>query len=467
MPQSLEPAQLRQTTVRGLPLYQALSPFRSFVAEHVSGGILLLAATVIALIWANSPWATSYTSLWATDATIAIGPFAHSHSLRDWINDGLMALFFFVVGLEIKREILVGELSTRRGATLPIAAALGGMAVPAALYLVFNAAGPGTDGWAIPMATDIAFALGVLAVLGDRVPVGARIFLTALAIIDDIGAVLVIALFYTGGIEWGSLLAAAGLLLALLGLNRAGVHHPLAYAILGIGVWLAVFDSGLHATVAGVLVALTIPVRTRIHPVELVGEGRRLLDDLAASTHDLPALRRDFSVLSNERQQTIIHRLGRITTGAEPPLQRLEHGLNPWVAYAIVPLFALANAGVALPADLGAAATDPVLLGVVIGLVAGKPIGILLATWLVVRWRLTELPAGVRWRQVIGLGWLGGIGFTMSLFITGLAFTSDELSAAAKLGILVGSLVAGVAGYSLLRSAPEMSETEMSQAGAE
>lgn len=447
MPRPPDDRTLEQTTTRGLPLYQALSPFRSFVAEHVSGGILLLAATALALLWANSPWAASYIALWETDASVAIGPWSQMHSLRDWINDGLMALFFFVVGLEIKREILVGELSTRRGATLPIAAALGGMVVPALLYLLFNAAGAAVDGWAIPMATDIAFALGVLAVLGDRVPVGARIFLTALAIIDDIGAVLVIALVYTGGIEVGPLLLAVVLLVALFVLNRAGVHHPIAYAIPGIGVWLAVFASGVHPTVAGVLVALTIPVRTWIHPSELVTEGRRLLDDLAASASA-------HSVLSSEHQQTIIHRLGQATTGAEPPLQRLEHGLNPWVAYAIVPLFALANAGVTLPADLGVAAMDPVLLGVVAGLVAGKPVGIVIATWLVVRWGVTELPAGVRWRQVIGIGSLGGIGFTMSLFITGLAFTSGALVDAAKLGILAGSLLAGAAGYGLLRSAP-------------
>lgn len=450
MSQPSADALVKETTNRGLPLYQALSPFRSFVAEHVSGGILLLAATVAAIAWANSPWAAGYNRLWDTEATIMIGTLTESHSLRDWINDGLMALFFFVVGLEIKREILVGELSTRRGATLPIAAALGGMVVPALLYLVFNRGGLGADGWAIPMATDIAFALGVLAVLGDRVPQGARIFLTALAIIDDIGAVLVIALVYTGGVEGRALLAAAVLLLALVGLNRAGVHYPMAYAILGIGVWLAISASGVHATIAGVLVALTIPVRTWIHPAELVADGRRLLDDLAATSGS------GRSVLSNERQQTIIHRLGRATTGAEPPLQRLEHGLNPWVAYAIVPLFALANAGVALPADLGAAATDPVLLGIVVGLVVGKPFGIVIATWLVVRWRLTELPAGVRWRQVIGIGWLGGIGFTMSLFITGLAFPGGELAEAAKLGILAGSLLAAAAGLLLLRAETTM-----------
>jgi NhaA family Na+:H+ antiporter len=461
MPQPPDHAVLEQTTTRGLPLYQALSPFRSFVAEHVSGGILLLVATVAAIVWANSPWFAGYDRLWNTEAAIAIGSFTESHSLRDWINDGLMALFFFVVGLEIKREILVGELSTRRGATLPIAAALGGMAVPALLYLLLNRGGPGADGWAIPMATDIAFALGVLAVLGDRVPVGARIFLTALAIIDDIGAVLVIALVYTGGIEGRALLAVAVLLLILVGLNRAGVHHPMAYAVLGIGVWLAVFASGIHATIAGVLVALTIPVRTRIHPLELVTEGRQLLDDLNASSPDTE------SVLSSERQHSVIHRLGQITTGAEPPLQRLEHGLNPWVAYGIVPLFALANAGVPLPADLGAAATDPVLLGVVVGLVVGKPIGIIIATWLVVRWRFTELPAGVQWQQVIGIGWLGGIGFTMSLFITGLAFPGGELAEAAKLGILAGSLLAGAAGFFLLRSAPGSSDVAGSGTASE
>lgn len=435
-----------RTTVRGLPLYRALSPFRSFVEDHVSGGILLLLATVVALIWANSPWSAGYHALWEMDASITVGTFSHVHSLRDWINDGLMALFFFVVGLEIKREILVGELSTRRGATLPIAAALGGMAVPALIYLAINAGGAGADGWAIPMATDIAFALGVMAVLGDRVPVGGRVFLTAVAIIDDIGAVLVIALVYTGGIAWGALFLAAILLLALVVANRAGVNHPIVYALLGLGVWLAIFASGIHATVAGVLVALTIPVRTRIHPAELVEDGRAMLDELAATSTN------GVSVLSDQHQQSILHRLSQDVLGAEPPLQRLEHSLNPWVAYAIVPVFALANAGVMLPADFGAALQGPVPLGVVAGLVIGKPLGIVLATWLAVRLHLTGLPTGVNWRQLLGIGFLGGIGFTMSIFITGLAFNSGPLADAAKLGILGGSLIAGAIGFFLLRT---------------
>ncbi|MDQ3412082.1 MAG: Na+/H+ antiporter NhaA [Chloroflexota bacterium] len=451
MPQPLDDSVLLQTTNRGLPLYRALSPFRSFVADQVSGGILLLLATVVALVWANSPWADGYTRLWNLDASITIGTVELVHSLRDWINDGLMALFFFVVGLEIKREILVGELSTRRGATLPIAAALGGMVVPALIYVFFNAGAAGSNGWAIPMATDIAFALGVLAVIGDRIPIGARIFLTALAIIDDIGAVLVIALVYTGGMEVTPLLAAAALLVALFVANRAGVRQPAVYAVLGVGVWLAVFASGVHATVAGVLVAFMIPVRTWIHPLELVSEGRRLLDDLAEASS--PAA----SVLSNHAQQTIIHRLNDSASRAETPLQQLEHGLNPWVAYGIVPLFALANAGVTLPADLSAAVTDPILLGIVGGLVLGKPVGIIAATWLVVRLRLSSLPAEVTWRQIGGLGLLAGIGFTMSIFITGLAFTSIELTNAAKLGILAGSLIAGIAGWLVLRTVPDRS----------
>jgi NhaA family Na+:H+ antiporter len=310
------------------------------------------------------------------------------------------------------------------------------------------------------MATDIAFALGVLAVLGDRVPVGGRIFLTALAIIDDIGAVLVIALVYTGGIEWGALVVAALLLLALVVANRAGVAHPMVYALLGLAVWLAMFASGIHATVAGVLVALTIPVRTRIHPAELVEKGRALLDDLAATSTN------GASVLSDQRQQSILHRLSQNVLAAEPPLQRLEHSLNPWVAYAIVPVFALANAGVALPADLGAALQGPVLLGVVAGLVIGKPLGIVLATWLAIRLRLTGLPTGVNWRQLLGIGFLGGIGFTMSIFITGLAFNSGPLADAAKLGILGGSLIAGAIGFFLLRTYPAVHDDPSDDATA-
>ena len=437
---------LASVTVRGLPLYRGLETFRGFVRDYVSGSVLLLAATLIALIWANSPWAAAYTHLWETELAITLGGGGQTHSLRDWINDGLMALFFFVVGLEIKREILVGELSSRRGAALPIVAALGGMVVPASLFLLLNGGGEGAEGWAIPMATDIAFAVGILAALGDRVPLAGRVFLTALAIIDDIGAVLVIALVYTGGIEWRPLVIVAALLVTLLVANRAGIQHPAVYGVLGLGVWLAVFDSGIHATIAGVLVALTIPVRTRVHPGELVREGRRLLDALEATQPG------SGPVLANPAQQQVIHELANYADGAEPPLQRLEHSLNPWVAYLIVPLFALANAGVPLPANIAGTVGNPIFLGVVAGLVIGKPVGIVLATWLAVRLGLADLPAGVNWRQVTGLGALGGIGFTMSLFITGLAFGAGELADAAKLGILAASIVAATLGWLILAS---------------
>ncbi len=431
-------------TVRELPLYRALYPFRAFIGAHVSGGLLLLAATVVALVWVNTPWGGSYERLWEAQLTIGTADHGHTDTLRHWINDGLMAIFFFVVGLEIKREVLVGELSSLRGAALPAGAALGGMVLPALIYAGINIGGAGAVGWGIPMATDIAFAVGLLILLGDRVPVAARIFLTAVAIVDDIGAVLVIALFYTGAISWGSLALAAGLLAALVACNRAAVHQPAVYAILGIGVWLAVLESGVHATVAGVLVAMTVPTRSWIDVGELVNRGRVLLGELERSCRGAA------TVLSDEHQQTAIQELEELAERAETPLQHLEHSLNGWVAYAIVPLFALANAGVALDGDWAASLTDRVTLGVAAGLVVGKPIGITLATWLAVRSNLSALPAGVTWRHVHGLAWLAGIGFTMSLFVTGLAFGEGDQADAAKVGILGASLLAGLVCWTLL-----------------
>ena len=423
-----------------------LQPFQRFFQIEASGGVLLLICAATALAWANSPWAASYTSIWQMKLTVGLGSFVLSKSLLLWINDGLMAVFFFVVGLEIKREVLAGELASLKRAALPIAAALGGMLAPALFYTAFNAGRPGAAGWGIPMATDIAFALGMLALLGNRVPVSLKVFLTALAIVDDIGAVLVIAVFYSTDIAWLSLLVAAGFLILLIALNVAGVRHPLPYALIGIGLWVAFLKSGVHATIAGVLLAMTIPSRARINEPEFLANGRSLLDEFERATGN------EIDRLITEEQLAVVEALETVCEQIETPLQRLEHALHGWVMYAIMPIFALANAGVALGEDLLAALTHLVTFGVIAGLLFGKTLGISVFTWLAVRSGVAALPEGVGWRQIVGAGMLGGIGFTMSLFIADLAFVDTPLLTPAKLGIMIASLIAGVAGWLVLRN---------------
>jgi Na+:H+ antiporter, NhaA family len=421
-------------------------PFQDFAHKQSSGGILLIAATVVALVWANSPWGESYAALWHTKLTIGVDGFSLSKDLTHWINDGLMAVFFLVVGLEIKREVLVGELSSVRGAALPVAAAVGGAVVPAAIYLAFNAGTEGTAGWGIPMATDIAFALGVLALLGDRVPVTLKVFVTALAIVDDIVAVLVIAFFYTSEISWGALGVGSAFLAALVVANLLGVGRTLVYAVLGIGLWLAFLLSGVHATIAGVLLAFTVPAISFINPGAFLERGRYILDRFEQAGE------KGENVLANEERQAALHALNHATYKLEPPLHELEHTLHPWVVFAIMPVFALANAGVPLGGGIVEALTSPVALGIVAGLVLGKQLGVTLFAWLAVKSGISELPRGIGWRHVYGTGWLAGIGFTMSLFISDLAFSDGSLVEIAKLGILAASLIAGVVGWTILRT---------------
>jgi NhaA family Na+:H+ antiporter len=422
---------------------------------EASAGLLLLLATAVALAWANSPWRGAYGALWHTPVTVGAGRFVLTMDLHHWINDGLMALFFFVVGLEIKREILIGELASLRRAALPIAAAVGGMVVPALIYVALNAGTVGAAGWGIPMATDIAFALGVLALLGRRVPLALKVFLTAVAVVDDLGAVLVIALFYTPSVSWTSVAAAAGLLAAAVAANRLGVRHLLPYAVLGTGLWLAVLLSGVHATVAGVLLAMTIPARSRIDAVAFALRGQAYLDEFrTASTSDRQAH-------ITEHQQAALQQLEEATEQVETPLHRLEHALHPWVAFAIMPVFALANAGVTLGGEIGELVGHPVALGVATGLALGKQVGITVFAWLAVRAGLASLPEGITWRHIYGVGWLAGIGFTMSLFIAELAFADEALLTAAKLGILVASLVCGGVGWLILRGVrPQVTAAE-------
>jgi NhaA family Na+:H+ antiporter len=440
-----------------MPTIRLIRPFQEFAAKETSGGILLLLCTVVALVWANSPWAHAYTALWHTLIAVRVGGFTLSHDLHFWVNDGLMAVFFFVVGLEIKRELLVGELTQPRQAALPIAAAAGGVIVPALIFAALNAGGPGAAGWGIPMATDIAFVIGVMALLGDRVPLSLKVFLTALAIVDDIGAVLVIAIFYTAHINGAALGLAAICVAVLLVANRLGVRHPLPYAAIGAVLWVAVLQSGVHATIAGVVLALTIPSRTVLAPFDFVSHGRAVLD------HFERAANNESNVMRDEELQSAVEAMEDSCEKVQPPLHRLEHGLHPWVTFLIMPMFALANAGVAFDSSFAANLSHPVMLGVMLGLLLGKPIGITAAAWLAVRSKLAWLPAGVGWAQIHGAGWLAGIGFTMSLFVAGLAFKSEGLLTISKIGVLMGSTVAGIVGSALLlrrRSVAEAGDTQ-------
>jgi NhaA family Na+:H+ antiporter len=433
------------------PIDWLLSPFRRFAHVEAAGGVLLLVATAVALGLANSPYASAYEALWETPVGVTLGQWRSITDLHHIVNDGLMAVFFFVVGLEIKRALIAGELASARRAALPMLGALGGMLAPAIIYLIVTGGGAAARGWGIPTATDIAFALGILALLGDRVPGGLKMFLAALAIVDDIGAIVVIAVFYSQGVSWTALAGAALVLLAAAGANRAGVRRPLIYGLLGVALWAAVHASGVHATIAGVLLAATIPVRTRLDEASFLTRAQAALedfDDAARVTAEDPTT----TVLSNAGHHDALERLETLTEQAQPPLVRMEHMLHGLVAFGIMPLFALANAGVALGGGAGdGVASASVVPAVALGLVLGKPIGITAFAWLGVRAGLAALPAGVTWPMISGVGLLGGVGFTMALFIAGLAFADPAMVAQAKVGILAGSATAAVAGGWVLR----------------
>jgi NhaA family Na+:H+ antiporter len=415
---------------------------QAFVQIEASSGIVLLVAALLALVWANSPWDEAYFELWATAISVDASLLAVDLSLQHWVNDGLMTVFFFLVGLEIKRELAHGELSSPRRALLPAAAALGGMVAPAAIYSLLNLSGEGRGGWGIPMATDIAFALGVLSLLGNRVPFSMKVFLLALAIADDIGAIAVIAVFYSHGIDAAALGVALGLLAAVVLMNVAGVRNVFIYTALGICLWLAVFESGIHATLAGVALGLLTPARPRYPPEGFVEDAEVLVSRYRAA----------LETGNTEAQQDLLGQVEALSQGTEAPLDRLERLLHPWVSYGIVPLFALANSGVIISGDIAADAVEsPVTQGIVLGLLVGKPAGIFAATWLACRLRLAELPSGASWVHIAGVGLLGGIGFTVSLLITSLAFSDAALQDEAKLGVVGASLIAGLAGFCFLR----------------
>ena len=424
----------------------ALSPLDSYVRTTVSGIGLLLLGTILAIICANSPLADLYHAFWETKFTIGTERFGISESLRHWVNDGLMALFFFIVGLEIKREVLVGEMRSPKLAALPISAAVGGVVIPALLFLLINAGGTGAHGWGVPIATDTAFSLGVMTLFATRVRPLLLVFLTAFAIVDDILAVFFIAIFYTDQISWMWIGVTAALIGLLAAANAAGFHRWPIYAFLGLAVWVAVFESGVHATFAGVLVAMTVPARSWINPSEFLVRAKKAIEDFEAACFLAP------NILTNEPQQRATQELERLCEDVETPMTHLQHRLNPWVAYGILPIFAFANAGIPLVEGLREALTNQTAWGVIVGLVIGKPIGIVLFSWLAVRVGLAIRPAAISWRQVAAVGMLGGIGFTISLFVAELAFEAGPTADAARVGILFGSLIAGFAGYFALRA---------------
>jgi NhaA family Na+:H+ antiporter len=426
-----------------------VQPLVRFTRIEAASGLVLLAATAIALIWANSPWSGSYQQLFeGTRVVFELGPIHIDESLADFINDGLMALFFFVVGLEIKRELAVGELRDRRAAALPVVAAIGGMVAPALIYvaLTADAAADALTGWAIPTATDIAFAVGVVALLGTRVSPGAKLFLLALAIADDLGAILVIALFYTSEVSVGWLAIAVAFLVLIAAGQRVGIRSSLFYGSVAVAVWFAMLESGVHATIAGVAVAFLTPAVAFYSSEEFEAKARDIIDTYPVSQ----------GPQADERSDYEAELLSEVAIESIPPLNRLENRLLPWTSYVIVPLFALANAGVDFRGlDTTEVLTHPVALGVALGLVVGKMAGISLFTWLAVRTGLGGLPPSTTWRQIVGLSALGGIGFTVSLFITNLAFADRSLADVARVGIFAGSLLAGVLGsLILLRAAP-------------
>jgi NhaA family Na+:H+ antiporter len=422
---------------------KVLTPFEEFIHRQTTSGLLLMITAILALVLANSPLSALYQQIQHINIGLTVGNWSLENNLHHWVNDGLMALFFFVVGLELKREMLFGELSNPRQAALPIVAAIGGMVVPALIYYVINPGGDAARGWGIPMATDIAFALGAIALLASRVPRALITFLVALAIVDDLGAVVVIAAFYTETISTSALAAVAILFGMLMVLNVAGIRKITPYFIIAIFLWYAMYKSGVHATLAGVLGAFSVPARPKYNPNRFSEHIRELMERFDAS--HVPGQ----SIMKNEKLRAIVQTLGNGVQQVEAPLQRLEHAWHLPVAYLVIPIFALFNAGI--PLDLSGidqTLSHPVTLGVILGLLAGKILGIAGVCWIALKLNIGQLPAGTRFTQIIGVSLLGGIGFTMSIFIAELGFIHQpELLLMAKTGILFASLIAGVSGF--------------------
>lgn len=424
---------------------------KNFLGSPATAGVLLLSSALIAMVMANSPLGSLWYDFWHLDLAIELGPWSVHNSLLHWINDGLMALFFFTVGLELKREFIAGSLSSVRKAILPLAAAAGGMVVPALIYYGFNPIGEATAGWGIPMATDIAFAVGVMALLGSRVPLSVKVFVTALAIADDLGAVLVIAFFYTSQIDLLNVMIGLFFLALLIGANLMGVRKPLFYGLVGIfGIWLSFLSSGIHASIAGVMIAFTIPARSRINELAFSLHLRGLIDDF------LKIPKNNVSLLEPEQVEAL-GRIEALTRSADTPLQRLEHNLGPLVSLVVMPLFALANAGIAL--DASTPWFGSVTAGVFFGLVVGKWVGVVGVTWALTRSGIIPLPKEMNLRHLVGAGFLCGIGFTMSMFISGLAFDESFMAEQAKVGILMASVASALLAMVVLVGKPTASKS--------
>lgn len=428
---------------------------RNFIGQESIGGVILVIVSIIAIVWANSPWYDAYHFVWHEfELSLKFGNVDLTANLHHWINDGLMALFFFVIGLEIKREVMAGELSTKQKAFLPIMAAIGGMVVPALFYVVLNYNDPvSIKGWGVPMATDIAFALGLLSLLGDRVPINLKIFLTALAIADDLGAIMVIAIFYTESIDYTELLNAGIFISVLVVANRLKLRSTTFYGVIGLlGVWISFIYSGVHATLAGVLIAFTIPVHTKITKEEYIARLEKLIGRFKKNVEDVGSLH-------TKEQAHLIDEALSFSKDAHTPLQKLEHSLHPIVTFFILPLFALSNAGVHIEGSILDMLFHPISLGIIFGLVVGKFVGITLITKLLVHFKMASLPEGVNWKMMYGMAMLAGIGFTMSMFISDLAFVDAENIQIAKVGIMVASLIAAVLGMLLLSMGLKKSES--------
>jgi NhaA family Na+:H+ antiporter len=426
------------------PIEKIIAPVHRFIHLEYTSGIVLLASVMVAIFWANSSYQESYHHFWEINFSVGFDTFVLNKPLHIWINDGLMAIFFFVIGLELKREFLDGELSTVRKASLPMMAALGGMLVPALIYFLFNKGTAASHGWGIPMATDIAFALALLSMAGKNIPTSLKVFLSALAVADDLGAVMVIAFFYTADVNFIALGVGGLFLVGLIIGNLLGIRNSGFYLILGIGVWIGFLLSGVHATIAGVLVAFTIPAIVKVKEKDY---SKCLRELLVSFNNEIP----NNSTLTTPEQHLIIQQVKQLSLAAETPLQKIEQALHPWVAFLIMPLFALANSGILIGADILTAIINPVSIGVTAGLVLGKFIGIMLFTWLMVKTGLSKLPEQADWKHITGVALLAGIGFTMSLFISGLAFKDPVFVDQAKYGILLASIVAGVLGTIVLK----------------
>lgn len=446
----------RKFKIRKTPAERwVIDPMRRFINNSTTSGIVLFSSAGLALILANSPWKEEYHHLWHTIFSIGFGDFVVAKDLHHWINDGLMAVFFFVIGLELKREVVAGELSNPKNAIMPLVAAVGGMVVPALVYLAFNPSGPASSGWGIPMATDIAFALGILYLFGDRVPLSLKIFLTALAIADDIGAVLVIAFFYTSNIDFFNLLTGVAFTVVLVVANLTGVRSTIFYGIIGIGgVWLAFLMSGVHATIAGVLAAFTIPANVKVSEKTYSEVLSSLLDSFRNAKPN------KLRTVTNE-QFHILENIQTFSNSALTPLQRLEHNMHPLVAFGVMPIFAFANAGVTLDSNFMTHFVSPVAIGIMAGLLVGKLIGIMGAVWLVRKLGWAELPEGLRMPHMWGAAFLASIGFTMSLFITELAFKDPDLVMQAKIGVLAVSIFCSLVGYMIINQASKVANEEV------